>query len=306
VYRLGIEPPADTTPGKEFSLVATVRKPGLTTQTNKRAMATAPAAATPSTSASLAPPKASLPKALATVDDQLRAAMNAGRTFEGVPISLASGVRRAADGSQMEIGIRVQIPSTAKAPLTAVFGVVDEAGKLRSGRRVVDAPEGDSYSLTFSVPVAPGAYRLRFAVADASGRVGAVEKPVRAELAAMGPFAAGDLQTSWSDATDKEQASFPPADDLPAAATTLNVSLELYPVAGATVPRDILVKVAFGPAAQPAAIERLVVPTNDNGVWRAEAQFPLERVPAGAYSVQATVLVDGTAVGSRSTSVKKR
>ena len=111
--------------------------------------------------------------------------------------------------------------------------MVDEAGKLRSGRKVIDAPpEGEGYGLTFAIPVAPGPYRLRFAVADASGRVGAVEKAVRAELAPMGPFAVGDLQTAWLDADEKEQADFPPADDLPPAAKTLSVSLELFQLAG--------------------------------------------------------------------------
>lgn len=306
VYRLGIEPPSDATPGKEFSLVATVRKPGLTAQANKRAIATAPAAAATSTAASLAPARTSIAKGPATVDDQLRAAMTAGRTFDGVPISLASGFRRAADASQMEIGIRVQIPATAKAPLTTVFGLVDESGKVKSGRRVIDAPDADGYNLTFSVPVTPGAYRLRFAVADAAGHVGAVDRPVRAELTAIGPFAAGDVQTSWLDADEKEQAPFPSADDLPVIARTLSASLDLYQVAGTDAPRDVMVKIAFGPAGQPPAIERVVVPAGDNGLWRAEGQFPLERLAAGPYALEVTVLVDGKVVGTRSAAIKKR
>ena len=137
-------------------------------------------------------------------------------------------------------------------------------------------------------------------MADASGRVGAVEKAVRAELAPMGPFAVGDLQTSWLDADEKEQVDFPPADDLPPAAKTLSVSLELFQLAGAAVPRDILVKVTFG------AIERIVVPSGDAGIWRAEAQFPLDRMTAGSYPVEATVMIEGKTVGSRSAVVKKR
>jgi VWFA-related protein len=301
VYRLAVEPPADTTPGKEFSLVATVRRSGLTALTNKRAMAMAPDAAAAASTTSLAPPKASASKGIATVDDQLRAAMNAGRAFDGVPVTITSAVRRAAEPGQLEIGIRVQIPSTAKGPLTAVFGVVDEAGKLRSGRRVIDAPpEGESYGLTFAVPVAPGPYRLRFAVADASGRVGAVEKAVRAELTPMGPFAVGYLQTSWLDAEEKEQADFPPADDLPAAAKTLSVSLDLFQLEGAAAPRDIMVKVMFG------TVERIVVPSNDGGIWHAEAHFSLDRVTAGSYPVEATILVDGNVIGTRSGAIKKR
>ena len=303
VYRLAVDPPADAKPGRDFSLVATVRRSGLTTLTNKRAMITdpAPAGGTPIAAAAAAPRPA------ATVDDQLRAAMNAGRAFDGVPITLASAVRRAADSGQIEIGITVQIPATAKGPLTAVFGVVDEAGKLRSGRRTIEPPaDGQAYGLTFSVPVDPGAYQLRFAVADASGRVGAVSRPVRAELAAMGPLAAGDLQLGWLDAADQALSQFPAADVMPAAAKTLTAALDLHATAGAPAPRDILIKVAFGPAGQPASVERIVVPTSQDGLFHAEAQFALDRVAPGPYAIQATVLVAGTAVGTKSAVITMR
>jgi VWFA-related protein len=303
VYRLAVEPPADTKPGREFSLVATVRPSGLTTLANKRAMAVEPA----STATAAAPPKAAPPASAGTVEDQLRAAMNAGRAFDRVPISLASALRRAADPAQIEIGISVQIPAAAKGPLTAVFGVVDEAGKLRSGRRTIDAPAGgESYRLAFSVPVAPGAYQLRFAVADAEGQVGAVSRPVRAELAAMGPFTASDLQTTWVDQAEKEQSEFPGPQELTATAKALNVALDLYAAAGAAPPRDVLVKVVFGPAGQDPSIERIVVPVNDNGSFRVEAQFPLDRVTPGAYSVQASVLVDGTIIGTKAAAITIR
>jgi VWFA-related protein len=305
IYRLAVEPPADTAAGRDFALVATVRRQGLTVQANKRAVASVPAAAA-AASPSMAPASRSAPKPAGSVDDRLRAAMNSGRAIDGLPIGLVSSIRRAADPAQVEIGVRIDIPSAAQGPLTAIFGVVDNAGKLRSGRRPIDTPpEGESYRLTFSVPVTPGAYRLRFAVADATGRVSAVDTPVRAELTALGPFTAGDLQTSWSDAAGIEPSPQFPLDDLPPAATTVNASLDLYLTPGATPPRDPLVKLTFGVAGEPG-IERIVAPVNDNGTFRADAQFPVERLAPGAYSLQAAVLVDGTLVGTKSATIKKR
>jgi VWFA-related protein len=302
IYRIAVEPPGDAAPGRDFALVATVRRQGLTVQANKRAIASAPAAAgTSSTSAAR-----STPKPAGSVDDRLRDAMNSGRAIDGLTIGLISSIRRAADPAQVEIGVRVEIPSAAQGPLTAVFGVVDAAGKLRSGRRPIDTPpEGDSYRLTFSVPVAPGAYRLRFAVADATGRVSAADTPVRAELTALGPFTAGDLQISSADATGKEHPSQFPPDGLPAGAATLNASLDLYLTAGAPLPRDVLVKMTFGVAGQ-AGIERIVAPASDNGTFRAEAPFPLERLAAGSYALQAAVMVDGNVVGTISATIRKR
>jgi VWFA-related protein len=308
VYRLAVEPPGDTAPGRDFALIATVRRQGLTVQANKRAIASAPAVAGASSS-SVAATTAAAPKPAGSVDDRLRAAMNAGRAINGLPIGIVSSIRRAADPSQVEVGVRVEIPSAAEGPLTAIFGVVDSAGTLRSGRRPIDTPpDGESYRLTFSVPVVPGAYRLRFAVADATGRVSAADTPVRAELTAMGPFTAGDLQTSWLagvGAPGSEPSSQFPPDDLPASATTLNASLDLYLTGGATIPRDVLVKLTFGLSGQPG-IERIVAPANDSGTFRADAQFPLDRVAAGAYSLQATVLVDGSVVGTTSATIRRR
>jgi len=302
VYRLAIEPPGETTPGHDFALVATVRRSGLTVQANKRAIASA--SLVPAASSSAMAPAA--PKPAGSVDDRLRSAMNSGRATDGLPIGLVSSIRRAADPSQVEIGVRVEIPSAAKAPLTAIFGVVDTAGKLRSGRRPIDTPaDGESYRLTFSVPVAPGAYRLRFAVADGTGRVSVVDTPVRAELTAIGPFAAGDLQTSWVTATGTGPAAQFPPDDLPPSAATLNASLDLYLTAGAAVPRDVLVKLTFGVSGRPG-IERIVSPEHENGTFRADAQFPVERLAAGVYSLQATVLVDGAPVGTSSATIRKR
>ena len=128
VYRLAVDPPPDAKPGRDFSLVAAVRRRGLTTLTNKRAMVNAPS----TTTVSAPTAAATAPSAAPTVDDQLRAAMNAGRAFDGVPISLASAMRRAGDPAEVEIGISVQIPATAKGPLTAVFG---------GGRRGGEAPQ---------------------------------------------------------------------------------------------------------------------------------------------------------------------
>src|SRR6185369_1876188 len=77
VYRLAVEPPDDTAPGRDFALVATVRRPGLAVQANKRAIASSPAVAASSTA--LAPPTPAPPKPAGSVDDRLRAAMNSGR-----------------------------------------------------------------------------------------------------------------------------------------------------------------------------------------------------------------------------------
>ena len=43
-----------------------------------------------------------------------------------------------------------------------------------------------------------------------------------------------------------------------------------------------------------------------NGTFRAEAPFPLERLAAGSYALQAAVMVDGNVVGTISATIRKR
>jgi VWFA-related protein len=307
VYRLSVELASDATAGQDIALAVKVRRPGLSAHANRHAIAPsaaadaapaiAPAAPLASPAAAAAPPM--------SLDDQLRAAIATGQTKGGVPIALAKALRRAQDPAQVDVGVRIDVPATVKGPLTAMFGLVDDTGTIRTAKKTIDAPSGAGYAMTFSIPVTPGRYRLRFAVADADGAVGALESIVKAQLTAMGPLTASDLLLSTIDAKRQEQAA-PAAEELPAAAKTLSASLELYPVAGAALPGDVLVKLALVAAGQQQPeIERIVTPENVDGTLRADAEFPVERLAAGTYSVQATVLVGANTIGTTSTTIRK-
>jgi hypothetical protein len=302
VYRLSVELASDTTAGRDFALAVRVRRPELSAHANRHAIAP-PAAADAATAIAPAAPVAS-PAAAASpamsLDDQLRAAIATGQTKSDVPIALAKALRRAQDAAQVDVGVRIQIPSTVKGPLTAMFGLVDDAGAIRTAKKTIDAPSGAGYAIAFSIPVAPGRYRLRLVVADAAGAVGALESIVKAQLTTMGPFTASDLLLSTIDAKGQEQVA-PALEALPAAAKTVNASLELYPVAGAARPGDVLVKLALVAAGQQQPeIERIVTPENVDGMLRADAEFPVERLAPGTYSIQATVMVGANAIGTAS------
>jgi VWFA-related protein len=302
VYRLAIEAPANTSAGRDFSLSATVRKPGVSVFANRRAVAagsSAPAAA----AAAPAPPPA---RKVLSIDEQLRAAIATGRPLPGIDIGIARTLRRATDPAQVSIDVAVEVPSSARGPLKAVFGVVDAVGALRSGRQDVEpAADGKAYRLSFSLPVAPGTYKLRFAVADATGAVGAVESVVDARLSPIGPFVASDLLRWTGNAAGAQPLT---RDVLPAAATRLIAAIELYPVAGAAAPADVLVRLELCEAGadQTPVIERLVTPDSRGDKLTAEAEFPLDRLPAGKYSIRATVLSGATVLGTVSAPLEKR
>jgi hypothetical protein len=285
VYHLGVEAPSSSDPGRDFALAARVKRDGVTVHANRHAIAPAPVVTAP-------------------VDEQLKAGVAKGALSYGVPLTLATVLRRGTSAAQLELGAHVEVPSAVPGPLTVMFGLVDAAGTLRTGRTVVPAPAGGAnYRVALSLPVAPGSYRLRFAVADACGQVGSIGTGVSANLGRIGPFLASDVLTSWNGADGKPQ--FLALEEVPVAATGLRAFLELYSASNAPLPANVRVQWSLlGGGAQAVAAQQ-VVPANANDRLTAAGQFALDTLPLGTYELRAIVLVDGTAVGTVSTSIRK-
>jgi hypothetical protein len=283
IYRIAVDGPSDTTPGKDFALAVRVpKRSGVTVRANRHAVAAAPAAApvaaaAPSTAAD---PAANRP--LVAPADQMRRAIASGRALDGLQVTLDPVVHRGGDPGQIAIDVAITVGASAQAPVATMFGLVDASGAIRTSDKTLTGAEGGAYRIAFSVPVAPGAYKLRFAAADAGGAVGAIEAAVDAALTKMGPFEASGLML----------------ETLPGDGRRILAALELYPPAGAAAP-DVVVKMALVSASGDPAVERVVVPEETGaGVLRAEAEFALDRLPAGAYTLRASVLSGATVLGA--------
>ena len=285
VYHLGVEAPADSAPGRDFVLVARVKRSGVTVHANRVALVTAAAVVVP-------------------VEDQLKAAVAQGLLNYGVPVTVATVVRRGATAAAIDVGANLEVPASAPGPLTVMFGLVDSAGQLRTGRKTIDAPaDGGSYRVSLSLPVTPGTYRLRFAIADASGHVGSIDAPVNAQLGRVGPFVTSDVMTSWTGTDGKPQ--FLALEEVPPTATSLRTYLELYAAPDAPMPADVRVQwTVIGRTVQPVA-EQAVVPVQTTDRSTAAGQFALDNLAPGTYEIRATVLVAGRAVGTVSTTFRK-
>jgi hypothetical protein len=290
VYRLGVELPADVIPGASVTVNAEVARKGLT-------VLAAHHAAAPTTEVAL------------PIDEQLKAAIATGRPQYAVPIRIGTASHRSpADPALTEVIVNVAVPASVSAPLTTMFGLVDEAGKVTSGRRVVTAPsDADEYRLSFAMPPMSGANKLRFAVADANGAVGSVEIPAHAALATIGPFTSSDLMLWWVDG--KNQAQFLTLEDVPSAVTELHASLELYPGMTAA-PADLVVRFTITPQGQTTAVAAhdgdIATETKTAGTTRAEAAFSIAALAPGAYTLRAAVIVDGVTAGEALATIRKR
>jgi len=285
VYRLGVDAPEGSLPGRDFALSASVRRPGVTVHANRHAVAPEPAVAVP-------------------VDDQLRAAVAKGLPFYGVPIAVATMLRRGDTPGGLDLAANVEVPAATPGPLSVVFGLVDANGTLRTGRKTVAAPaDGGNYRLSLSLPVTAGAYKLRFAVADAGGRVGSIESGVSAQLGHVGPFLASDVLTSWSGPDGKLQLLA--LEHLPSAAVAVRAFLELYRTPNAPAASNVQVQWALLDSGARKLDERVVGTTGTGETLTANTQFALGPLASGTYTIRATVLVAGTAVGTVSTTIRK-
>jgi VWFA-related protein len=300
VYRIGVEPSPGVDPSRIDSVDAKVNRKGVFVHANRHGVAEAKSAV-----ASFAP----------TTDDKLKSAISHGQSHGAVPLRFATALRRSASGATLDLNVNAEIPDSVKGPLVAMFGLVkdgDALGAMTSGRREIVAPvNGGPFVLSLSIPVATGSYRLRLAVADATGALGALEVPVDAVLNTIGPLAASDLMTAWVDA--KGQPHLFALEDLPAAATSLQAMLELYaPPGGAAgmldaMKGDVQVEITLTKAGETDPLdERNVVPQLANGVLRATAEFPIDALPPGTYRLRARVETGGKVAGSTIATIKKR
>jgi VWFA-related protein len=283
LYQLGVSPADGVTPGRDYTLAVRVNRPGMTVRANRRAVVPTAAAVVP-------------------VDTQLKQAIGSGTPLFGVPLTVGTARRRGNTAAQIVLDANLEIPGTVRGPLTIAFALGTQKGLVQSGRTTMAAPTaaGD-YRATLSLPVPPGVYRLRFAVADGDEKVGSVETNVTAQLNNVGPFLASDLMTRWSGADKSPQ--FLVLQRIPLAATRLLAALELYPAPGVSTPSDVRIRLSLLSSDETAVAERDIVPSAANGSLRAEAQLPWQGIAPGTYALRATVLAAGTPVGSVTTPV---
>ncbi len=287
VYRLGVDMPISAGKTRFLGAKVTVNKPGLTIRTHRHA---------------LMPSAAAEP---VSIDEALRTRIAQGGVAYGVPIALATALRRERTGSALQLGVNVQMPSSVAAPLAAMFALVNEKGQIvQAGQpSVTQTAAGDDYRVAFGVPLVAGSYRLRFSVADANGNIGSVEHGVASRLARFGRVSASDLFVTWTGANNKRQ--FLALETVPDAAETLWASIELYPDTPEPPP-DVRVRFQLIRVGETAPdIERDVTPVRDGTLLSASVEIPVAGLDAGSYTIRATILESGTPTGTISTGIRK-
>lgn len=283
LYRLGIEAGESSPPGKYLDVKVAVKRPDVRVLANRHAL---------------------VPGADTTVlspDQALEAKLGEGGASFGVPITLATARRRAPSGGapeDLQVGVNIQIAASAPGPLLARYTLLSSTGQLmRAGRQQLTAPgEGQDYRFAFAVPVGAGSYQLRFAVADANGNIGSVERTISGTLAHFGSLSVSDLFTTWAGEDGRPQ--FLALERLPAQAKTVRVNLEIYPDHPAAA-GDVAVRLDVTKSGESDAIATHdFTPVATNGVLSVSGSIPFGDFEPSTYVVRATVFVGSDPVGS--------
>jgi hypothetical protein len=303
VYRIGVELPPGAKPGDVFDVRVAVRRPGLKARANRFSVAAAAAAPVPSAAAAAPPPAPAAPVSAASLDELAKRALERNAAAGDIPIRIAAYQRRSASApGQVDVSVTVAIPASAGTPLNTYIGVVDAKGGLRSSGTVLHVPDAGGYVASFVFPLAPGAYRIRYAAVNEQRQTGTVELPLDVGLATAGPFALSDLLTWYVDANDKAQLFA--LEDIPPGVDPLRASLELYPPAGAGV-EPPLVHWSIAREGSEAAESLGSTARLNGGVFRADASFSTAELSPGRYVIRAEVTIQGQRAGVKAAVVTK-
>lgn len=160
VYRVGVDLPKTLPLDGQYTVKVVVKRPGA------KAFASHYAAPPP-------------PAVVLTPDEEMQHAIRTGESSYAVPVQMSAETVPPKDGLPMAIRVVVEVPGDTPGPVAGMFGIVGPDHQLKSGHRdLVRSTDGKSYRLDFLVAVEAGPYELRFAVADASGAVGAVAQTI--------------------------------------------------------------------------------------------------------------------------------
>lgn len=290
IYRLGVDAPQGADKVRFLNAKVSVKKPGITVRATPKALA------------------ADAARELIPVDKQLMNAVAGGGVDVAVPITLGASLRRNPQTAQLELGVSLQLPNGVAGPVTTLFSLVDSTGKsvLAGKKALAPPPAGQDYRFSFALaPPAPGRYSLRVSAADANGRVGSNEQRVDAVLGRIGPFATSQLLIGWTGA-DKMQRLLA-YDAVPAEATALQASLELYADDEAAMRSDVVMHFAITPiGSTKPVLEKDIHPVANSLTLASLLDFDASVLKPGSYTVTATVMQSGASKGMLQTLLRKR
>jgi VWFA-related protein len=275
-YELGIESTA-ADEGKPHEIEVKVNRPGVSVRARQQVM---------------------LPVAGATTSapaDPLLTLLQQPVDAAEIPLNVAAYTTRGSEPSTLKVMLSAELggPQT-RAPAEWAFLFLAPDGQLAAdGRQTIEQPAEGPWALTASAQLAPGRYRLRFAVIDAGRRAGLIDVPL-----VIGLRAAGGLQMSDLIVGTPVESRLQPRSRL-AQGSRLTALIEIMSADAALLEKS---RVAFElvPAGSAEPVQRVLMAARSAGsdvVLLNEAHVETSSLAPGRYTASAIPLVDGQPVG---------
>lgn len=269
--------------GEDLGVSVSTSRPGVTVWRAPRFIVTRPnltASATPTTTLDL---------------------IKQARVFRDLPLRITGHSFRDDAADRVKLAVTLDSPETTATLSSAMVAAFDAQGRLVTGI------EMSSEALTrrpvvASISVPPGAYRLRIAAIESTGRAGSAEALLDAGLTPVGPLRVSSLMVGLSRGGD-----FVPAMEFLNEPTAFGM-LELYgTTAGIASPTRVVFEIATT-AAGPALLTMpgLVEMTPDATRAVVTTVLPIGQLAPGDYVVRATITPDGFPAGRVLRVLRKR
>jgi VWFA-related protein len=216
--------------------------------------------------------------------------MKESRLYRDLPLRVTAYSSRDAGTDRVRVMTMFDSPDASAALSAAMVGLFDDEGRMVASARLSSTElTGSPVVTALSVP--PGTYRLRVAATESSGRAGAADYSVTAELADAGPLTLSALVMGLS-----RRGQFSPRLEFGGEASAM-AYLEIYGgKEGTSVGAAFeIARSSNGPAlvTVPGAFEATTEPDR----FIITAALPIGALTPGDYVVRATVAAQGQAGG---------
>jgi VWFA-related protein len=225
-------------------------------------------------------------------EDALARAMAQPTDVAELPLEVASYVTHSTNTRKVRLLVNAGVGGSPAAPLRQwAYRITDGVTVIGARHADVETAPGQPWSVTDSIEIPPGRYRLRTAIVDSSGRIGVIDQPITAELRPVGGVQASDLIVGAISNGQLEPQARMRQDQVGAATIELSSAGTL---AGTTAVLEII----RGGTAEPIVRQPLELRTReqDRRIVVGQARLDLSSLPPGVYTASASFGREGGAV----------
>ena len=233
------------------------------------------------------------------------------KTHKDVPLRATAYAARSADRANIKIVAVLETIDPDVTLSSAAFALIDLKGRVAAqwteeGVNVVKRP------IISAAELPAGAYRLRVAAADTTGKTGAVDYEFPAELTNAGPLKHSTLMLGvWQPASGKNPdgtalREFKPRLQPNATDTVTTSYMEIYGTPPAGQPLSVMYELAETPDGPALSSRKAFFEFSaDPDRFVSWAQLPIDALKPGDYVVRGIIMLNGKEVGRALRAVRK-